>query len=633
VSTVPRQRNTSRSIPRDRKLPKRVVAAARPYRGRIVLLLGIVLVSAVLPLIQPLLLRTLIDDLAAGRGMTTLVVPLVVIGLLGIGAVAAEFVASRTADAIGHNVTKDLQRRLFDHLSGLPMSFYTTVRSGTLVSRLTNDVYAVEPLFTTVIASALASAVTLVAAGIVLVVVDIRLAVVLVIVPLVLWPVRKAESKINTVIRSSFRHNSELSSHVESVLHRDGVLLARQSGALETERTRFGELAGKVRDTALRLAAWRAAVGASYDLVFMLTTTALLTGGAILVTGGDISLGTLILFLLYLRQIQAPVSTLIGLRYPSMRAGAAFTRVFDVLESEVRPVPDPVVKDREPAGDGRVLAFENVSFDHVPAGEAGIPGLSHAKAVTGPGMFGITAAPHAMDHSADAPVEDRTRVLNGVDLSVTAGQTVAIVGASGAGKSTIAMLAAGLVRPTTGKVRVNGLDTMEMTHQELASAVALITQETHVRHDTIEANLRYVRPDATDGELVEACKAAQLHTLIESMPEGYETVIGEKGYRFSGGERQRLSIARALVKRAGLIVLDEPTSQLDAGTEEQLTAALDEVFADRAVLVIAHRLRTVRDADRILVLHNGTFRESGTHVELLEVPDGHYAALYRTQVN
>jgi ATP-binding cassette subfamily B protein len=566
---------------------------------------------------------------------------LVLIGVTGLLGVGASFAASRVADGIGHSVTRDLQRRLFDHLVGLPMPFYTTVRPGMLVSRLTNDVYAVEPLFTSVIASALASSVTLVVAAVVLLVVNPWLALVLLIVPLVLWPIRLAESRINTVIRSSFKHNAELSSHVESVLNRDGVLLARQSGALDAERTRFGELAGKVRDTALRLASWRAAVGSSYDLVFTITTTALLVGGALLVTGGNISLGTLILFLLYLRQIQAPVSTLIGLRYPAFRAGAAFTRVFDVLESPLRPIADPaptaVVATSGAADAGShggrpvVLRLRGVGFDHVPAADVSIPGLSHETAVTGPGMFGMNVVPHALPTAQDDLPEGHRRVLDGLDLTVCQGETVAIVGESGAGKSTIAMLAAGLVAPTRGEVLLRGRPTTALGLTELARSVALITQETYVRHETIAENLRYVAPEATDEELVAACHAAQLHDLIASLPDGYQTVVGEKGYRFSGGERQRLSIARALLKHADLIVLDEPTSQLDSQTEEQLNAALAELFVDSAVLLMAHRLRTVRTADRILVLSGGVIRESGTHDELVAVPDGLYAAFYRMQ--
>ncbi|MFY1638107.1 ABC transporter ATP-binding protein [Solwaraspora sp. WMMB335] len=656
----PAQRSSSPSLLRNRTLLRRIAVSARPYRGRIVVLLAFVLLGTVLPLSQPVLLREVIDELTVGAGFRAVLWPLVLIGVTGLFGVGAGFAASRVADAIGHSVTRDLQRRLFDHLVGMPMPFYTTVRPGTLVSRLTNDVYAVEPLFTSVIATALSSSVTLVIAGVVLIVIDPRLAVVLLIVPLVLWPVRLAESKINTVIRWSFRHNAELSSHVEAVLNRDGVLLARQSGALEAERSRFGELAANVRDTALRLASWRAAVGSSYELVFTVATTALLVGGALLVTGGDITLGTLILFLLYLRQIQAPVSTLIGLRYPAFRAGAAFTRVFDVLDSPLRPIADPPPPavagtagdagasgaassgaassggpDAGAAGVGAgrrpVLQMCGVGFDHVPAAEVSISGLSHETTVTGPGMFGMNAIPHAMPTTPDDLPEGHRRILDGLDLEVCQGETIAIVGESGAGKSTIALLAAGLITPTRGEIRLNGRSVDELSLTEIARSVALITQETYIRHETIAENLRYVAPRATDEDLVAACRAAQLHELIMSLPDGYQTLVGEKGYRFSGGERQRLSIARALLKRADLVILDEPTSQLDAQTEDQLNAALADIFADTAVLLMAHRLRTVRTADRILVLSGGVIQESGSHDELMSVPGGRYAMLCRMQ--
>ncbi|WNV85797.1 ABC transporter ATP-binding protein [Umezawaea sp. Da 62-37] len=373
MTTPPPRRDGGGSLLRDRVLLRRVVVSTKPYRARILALLLLVLLGTVLALGQPLLLRLVIDDLGAGRGFGATVLPLVLIGVAGLAGVAATFAAARVADAIGHGVTSDLQRRLFDRLIGLPMPFYTTVRSGTLVSRITNDVYACEPLFTSVLASALSSSVTLLGVGVVLVAVDPRLALVLLLVPLVLWPVRRSEARINTVIRSSFRHNADLSAHVESVLNRDGVLLARQSGALDVERRRFGVLAGEVRRTALRLASWRAGIGAAYETVFTATTTALLAGGALLVTRGDVSVGTLVLFLLYLRQIQGPVSTLVGLRYPAIRAGAAFGRVFDVLDSAVLPVPERGSRPRAVAEDGVVLRFRDVSFEHVPADEVSIP--------------------------------------------------------------------------------------------------------------------------------------------------------------------------------------------------------------------------------------------------------------------
>ncbi|WNV85796.1 ATP-binding cassette domain-containing protein [Umezawaea sp. Da 62-37] len=248
-------------------------------------------------------------------------------------------------------------------------------------------------------------------------------------------------------------------------------------------------------------------------------------------------------------------------------------------------------------------------------------------------MFGLTASPHRAPVEESAVRQEGHRVLRGVDLTIRAGETVAVVGESGAGKSTIAMLAAGLSAPTGGVVEVHGRDTREIALHDLARTVAFISQDTHVRHDSIAENLRYVRPSATDADVERACRAAQLHRLVESLPDGYDTVIGEKGHRFSGGERQRLSIARALLKDADLVLLDEPTSQLDAGTEDLLTASLAELFADKAVLLMAHRLRTVRDADRILVLSGGVIKENGTHDELLVVPGGQYASLYGKQVH
>lgn len=619
---------------RNRPLLRRIARAARPHRTRLAVLAGLVTLSTVLPLAQPLLLRSVIDGLGRQQAFSSLAVPLAAIGVCGALAVFFGFLAARQADRTGHQVVADLQRGLFDHLSRMPLPFYSTLRPGTLASRLTNDVYATEPLFTTVLVNALANGVTLVAAVTVLAVVDPRLVLILLLIPLVLLPVRRSEARINAVLGASFRQNAQLTAQAESLLNREGVLLARQSGRMEHETERFGGLAETVRATSVRLGKWRALVESGYGAVFAVVYAGLLISGAWAVSTGRATLGTLVLFLMYLRQIQGPVTSLVGLRYPAMRAGAAFSRVFDVLDSELRPDEPgpapllPVRGDRPADAEAPVLAMDDVWFRHEPTERISIPGLSHVAAVSGPGQP-LTAVAHGRQFASEA-AGDHT-VLRGVGLEVRRGETVAVVGPSGAGKSTLALLAAALIRPTGGSVTVAGLDTRRHSAQELAGKVALITQDTHLLHETVADNVRYVRPGASDAEVEAACRAAQLDTLIASLPDGYATVIGEKGHRLSGGERQRLSIARALLKKADLVVLDEPTSQLDSATEELLMASLSLLFADRGVLVVAHRLTTIQSADRILVLEEGRAAEQGSHAELIGLPRGRYRNLYEKQ--
>ncbi|MFF8500169.1 ABC transporter ATP-binding protein [Streptomyces anulatus] len=622
-------RDSHPSLLSNRPLLRRVASAVRPFRGRVAGLAVVMTAAAAFPLMQPLLLRTVVDGLAAGHGFSSFVGVLVLIGLFGVLAVVMDFIGARVAGNLGHRIVEDLQGRLFDHLVRLPLPFYATVRPGTVASRLTNDVYATEPLFTTVLVNAFAHTVGLVGAVAVLAVVDIRLTLVLLLVPLVMIPVRKAESRINAVLGASFRQNAELTSRAETTLTRDGVLLARQSGRLAHETAGFNALATDVRATSVRLASWRAAVGAGYGGVFAVAYIVLLVGGAWLVADGRMTIGTLVLFLLYLRQIQGPVTSLVGLRYPAMRAGAAFTRVFDVLDSRLRPEVTPGGPEAPEGTDAASLVFEGVTYTHPAVDDISIPGLSHRGAVFGPGALGLTAVEHGQQ--IETVRESGGTAVRSVEIEVGPGETVAVVGPSGAGKSTLALLAAGLLTPTEGRVLVKGADTRRSTPEQLSRAVALISQETYVLHATVAENIRYVRPEATEEEVRAACRAASLDVFVDSLPDGYETMVGEKGYRLSGGERQRLAIARALLKRASVVILDEPTSQLDAETELRLLASFEELFATSAVLVVAHRLSTVRHADRILVMEQGRIVESGPHHRLLGLPGGRYAALHQAQ--
>jgi ATP-binding cassette subfamily B protein len=414
-----------------------------------------------------------------------------------------------------------------------------------------------------------------------------------------------------------------------------------------------------MRGRAITLAELYTRINSGFNLLFAVIMSVVFLAGVWFTSTGELSLGTLVLFLLYIRQIQVPVATLGGLRYEMLRAARAFDRVFEVLNSEVpgdvrssnaasssrehapAPAPNGVestssraafgpsshrdARDVELNGSAArhpVLVFDDVRFRYRRFEELAISSLSEALPPSEPGP-----EPEAASNGRVLPW-----VLDGVSFSVGRGELVAVVGASGAGKSTIALLAAGLYQPTAGRVQVDGRATPEWAETDLARRVALITQDTYVLHDTVRANLRYVNEGATDEELAAACEAAHLGALIASLPDGYDTLVGERGYRLSGGERQRLAVARALLKDADLIILDEPTSQLDAETELLIKQTTEKLFASKAVLTIAHRLSTIVDANRILVLSGGVIVEEGTHDALMGLPGGRYAALYRAQV-
>ncbi|MBM4406822.1 MAG: ABC transporter ATP-binding protein [Chloroflexi bacterium] len=609
------------SLLRNKPLRKAVLSTVHPYRYS-VLLLGLLITTATLiPLVVPLIYRQVIDDLVAGRSFGRIMPLVLVVALLPLATVALTYVYTHRASMLGRSIIRDLQMQMYRGLAGMPLEFFTTLRGGAAGARLTTDVSGTEPLFTRVLVSIIANLVTLVGAVVILMVIDIRLALVVLLIPLVFRPVGRTEQRINELLRSQYGTGTDVNTAAESFFSTPGMTLARQSGQVEAEITRFGAVAERLRSVSTTLAGYFARATAAFELTFGIVTGLIFVIGAWLVTKGEITLGTLVLFLLYIRLVQGPITALGGLRWEAVRTALAFDRVFEVLRATKErkdPVREastpPVAAPADPALPQ--LFFKNVSFQYRRPEDIAIVSLSQS---------GYTQAPTG----GDAP--DRL-ILQDVSFSARNGETVAVVGASGAGKSTIAFLAAGLYRPTSGDILIGGKKQSDWTQEALARHVALITQDTFVLHDTIRANLAYVRPEAGEQEMKSACEAARLGPLLAALPKGLETIVGERGYRLSGGERQRLAVARALLKEASLIVLDEPTSQLDAETELLIKQTTKELFSSKAVLTIAHRLSTIVDAARILVLHDGRIIEEEMHKELIAKPQGRYALLYRTQV-
>ena len=622
----------------------------RAHRGRFAWSYVFQVVGGIAPLIQVLLLRSVVDGLVQERTVGSQVAwqigAMLGLGLLGVWMTyAARVVSTRAAGA----VIADMQSSMFRRLTTMPIHFYTTVRPGAVVSRLTSDANGAEAMYTSVIPVVVSGVTTIVTSVVIVAFVDPRLLVLLVVIPVAIAYVRKAEARINELIARSFDVTKELASSAETFVSRDGALLARQNGQTRREQGRFTEQADVLAGLSAATARAAATSGASYGTAFVVITAGALAMGVWLVAEQGVTVGSVILVVLYLQQLQAPVQSLLNTRYPRMRSSIALDRVEAVLaagpaaphapESSgrpgavVRPSPD-ASPDAPPAGDADghevvpALRMLGVRYRYPTVASYSIDGLSHAGDALSIPWLPITGLNGKIVGSGDAPQEERAHgyALDGIDLTIGRGEVVAVVGSSGAGKSTLAGITAGLVDCDEGVVEIAGSALRDLDEQRRAELIAYIPQEPYVLHASVRDNLRYANPDATERELLEVCRAVALDGLVEQLDDGLDSVIGEKGHRLSGGERQRLAIARAALKRPALVVMDEPTAHLDTATEARVREAMDELFGAAGILMIAHRLSTVRHADRIVVLEAGRIVQSGPHEELAQQP-GRYRVL------
>lgn len=626
---------------------------AHAHRRRFALSYVFQVVGGVAPLFQVLLLREVVDGLvqgtATGPTVAWQVAGMAALGLVGVW---ATFAASVTSTAAAGRVVADLRAAMFRRLTTMPVHFYTTVRPGAVVSRLTGDVNGAEEMYTRVVPTVVSSVTTIATSLVIVAFVDPRLVLLLVVVPLAVFYVRKAEARINELIARSFDVTKDLSSTVETFVSRDGAVLARQNGRTADEQATFARQAAELADLSTATARAAAVSGATYGTAFVLITSGALGMGVWLVSAQGVTVGSVILVVLYLQQLQAPVQALLNTRYPRMRSLIALDRVEAVLAARgherapadvggagATPVPADPGSDQAgpgPAGaqvraDGTgaaaaALRVSGLRYRYPAVASYSIEGLSHAGDalhISWLPLVGLSGDDGRRDATDQVPRD----ALDGIDLTVAPGEVVAVVGASGAGKSTLATIVAGLVDPDEGVLEVRGQPLDALDEQERAALVAYIPQDPYVLHASVRANLRYARSDAADDELLEVCEQVALGDLVRGLDEGLDTVIGEKGHRLSGGERQRLAIARAALKRPALVVLDEPTAHLDTATESRVRAAMTRLFGDAGVLMIAHRLSTVRDADRIVVLDGGRVVQQGTHDELAATSGGRYRSL------
>ena len=587
---------------------RRVLGYARPQSRRIGVFLVLVVIGAVLVEATPLLLQRLIDDgVIAGDSDRVVRIALIVAGLAVLEAVLT-MVQRWFSSRIGEGLIYELRTEVFGHVLRQPIAFFTRAQTGALVSRLNSDVIGAQQAFTTVLSSVVSNALSLVLIVAAMLSLSWQLTLgALLLVPLFLVPARIMGRRLAALSHEQMTLNADMGSTMTERFNVAGALLVKLFGRPDREEEAYAVRAAGVRDIGVRIAMNRSFFLVALTLVASLATAMVYGFGGVMAVDGELQVGTLVALTALLARLYGPLTAISNVRVDIMTALVSFERVFEVLDLRplVAEAPDAVAI---PGGPVR-LELDEVSFRYPGADEVSLASLESVS--------------HG-DRRGGGPV------LTDVSFTVEPGQTVALVGPSGAGKTTITSLVARLHDPSSGEVRINGVPLTRATDESLRSVVGMVTQEAHLFHDTIRANLLYARPEATEADIWTVLERARIDDLVRSLPEGLDTVVGDRGHRLSGGEKQRIALARLLLKAPGLLILDEATAHLDSESEAAVQRALEEALTDRTALVIAHRLSTVRSADQILVIDQGRIVERGTHAALLG-RSGLYADLYRTQ--
>ncbi len=569
---------------------RRVVGLFGPYRRSLAGVLGLILVAAALGMAPPFLLQRILDDAIPQRDTTLLswlvggmiAIPIVT-GVIGVG-------QTWLSNVVGQRVMHDLRSAVFRHLQRMSLAFFTRTRTGEVQSRIANDIGGVQNVVTNTATSIVSNLTTVIAAVVAMVLLDWRLALVsLALLPLFLWLTRRVGDERRRITGARQSTMADMSALVNESLSVSGILLGKTMG-------RSDDLADRFQDESSRLAALEVRqrmagrwVMASIQMSFAIMPAVVYwVGGSTIANGSEaISVGTLVAFTTIQTRVFFPLGQLLGVQIDVQTALALFDRIFEYLDLPVDIEERAGARSVSRADVRGEVAFDDVGFRY----------------------------------DADGPL-----TLRDVSFVAEPGQRVAVVGETGSGKTTLGYLVARLYDVTDGAVRIDGIDVRDLAFASLADLVGVVAQETYLFHGSVRDNLRFAKPDATDAEIEEACRAARIHEMIAELPAGYDTVVGERGYRFSGGEKQRMAIARTVLRNPPILLLDEATSALDVETERLVQDALDKLMANRTTIAIAHRLSTVRDADQILVLDRGEVVERGTHDELV-ARDGRYAQL------
>jgi ATP-binding cassette subfamily B protein len=595
----------------NRSSMRRVVVFARPYSSSIVGFLISILVSAAIALVPPLLFRTIVDTAIPAGDKRRIVVLTIILVVVAMGDAILSIVQRWYSSRIGEGLIYDLRVALFDKVQNMPIAFFTRTQTGALISRLNNDVVGAQTAVTGTLGSVVSNVVVLVTTLGAMLALEWRLTVLsLVVLPVFIIPARRVGVRLQDISREQMGLNASMNTQMTERFNVSGAMLVKLFGRHREEVDAFSGRASRVRDIGVTGAMYGRVFFVALGLVGALGAVAIYGVGAFMVISGGITIGTLVAMAAFVQRIYQPLTGLTNARLEVMTALVSFERVFEVLDAPVaitdRPRAIDIVK---PLGN---IEFDHVAFRYPPGASVSIASLELAGVMQG--------------------ADPDTDVLVDVSLRIDAGSTVAIVGTSGAGKTTLAMLIARMYDVTSGVVRLDGNDVRDLTGVSLRAAIGVVSQDPHMFHETIKSNLLYARPNATNDEMVNACKQAQIHDVINSLPDAYETVVGERGYRLSGGEKQRLAIARLLLKDPAVMILDEATSHLDNESEVLVQQALEAAMHNRTSIVIAHRLSTIRDADRIVVLDQGQVTEQGTHDELMAL-NGFYASQVRAGGN
>jgi ATP-binding cassette, subfamily B, bacterial len=595
------------------KLPpgtvRRILSYARPYKKDIAAFLVIVVIDAALVAATPLLLKRIVDD-GVLQGDRQLVVRLaLLVALIAIFDAALSLTQRWFSARIGEGLIYHLRTEVFDHVQRQPVAFFTRAQTGALVSRLNNDVIGAQQAFTSTLSNVVSNVISVAVVGVTMFVLSWQITLIaLILLPMFLVPARIYGRRLQQLARDQMQLNAEMSTTMTERFNVAGALLVKLFGRFDDENAVFSDRAGRVRDVGVRIAMSNMVFITALMLVASLATAFVYGLGGVLAIGGTLTVGTLLALTALLGRLYGPLTALSNVRIDVMTALVSFDRVFEVLDLQplVADAPDAqsLPKDAPAKVD-----FQHVTFRYPSPDEVSLASLE------------------------SVATQDRSggqTVLHNVSFRAEPGSLVALVGPSGAGKTTITHLVTRLYDPTDGVVRVGGRDVRTVTQDSLRSMIGVVTQDAHLFHDTIRANLLYARPEAREEDLVEVLKSAQVWDLVAGLPDGLDTVVGDRGYRLSGGEKQRIAIARLLLKQPHIVILDEATAHLDSESEVAVQRALDTALIGRTSLVVAHRLSTVRGADLILVVDEGRIVERGTHEQLL-ARGGLYADLYQTQ--